>query len=530
MLDFTLNGQPMRAENGLSLLSYLRDVAGLTGAKNACGEGACGACSVIVDGKLLSSCVMPIERVAGKSVLTIEGLPEAERELYARAFADAGAVQCGFCTPGMVMAAKALLDANPSPTESDARAALRRNLCRCTGYAKIVAGVLLAAERKRSATPDLGAERSGGAALGARLVRVDARIKARGEAAYVDDLHAPSMLHAAVLRAAHPRARLVSLDVAAARTLAGVVSVATWEDIPGSRFTGHLVADWPSLVAVGEETRYVGDAIALVAAESEAVAREAIGLIRAEYEVLEPLRDPAAALETGAPQIHPGGNVLSQLTLKRGDAVSAIAASAHSVSLHFSTPFTDHAFLEPEAALAFPPDEAGVVLVRTGEQNVFDGRKYIADTLGLPEEKVRVVSAYVGGGFGGKEDQTVQHHAALLAWLSGHPVKLALARRESTRVHVKRHAAEIDMTVGCGADGRIAGVKASIVMDTGGLRLPRRAGPAPRGHPRGRPLRLRRHRGGRPRRVHEQPARGRLPRLRGAPGELRPRERARRVG
>jgi selenium-dependent xanthine dehydrogenase len=468
MIEFILNGRPVRAEGGTSLLDYVRNVAGLTGAKKACGEGACGACSMIVDGKLLASCVLPVERIAGASVLTIEGLPEDEKTLYARAFADAGAVQCGFCTPGMVMAAKALLDTNPYPTETEVRSGLRRNLCRCTGYAKIVRGVLLAAGRRKAAAEsatDTAFETDGG--LGGSLRRVDAEKKARGEAEYVDDLSAPGMLHGAALRAAYPRARLASLDVSAARALPGVACVATWEDIPGARFTGHVVSDWPALVAVGEETRYVGDAIALVAAESDAIAREAIGLIRAEYEALEPLRSPEEALAPGAPQIHPGGNILSRLELKRGDAAAAIAASAHSVSLSFRTPSTDHAFMEPEASLAFPPDADGVVLVRTGEQNVYDGRKYIADTLGLPEGKVRVVSAYVGGGFGGKEDQTVQHHAALLALLSGRPVKCVLPRRESTRVHVKRHASAIELAVGCDAEGRITGAKASIVMDTG---------------------------------------------------------------
>lgn len=470
MVEFNLNGEPASAEGGISLLSYLRDVAGLKGTKNACGEGACGACSVIVDGKLFASCVMPLERIAGKSILTIEGLAEREKELYARAFADAGAVQCGFCTPGMIMAAKALLDANSSPTDAEVRAGLKRNLCRCTGYAKIVAGVLLAASRKRNAEAwraSAPAPRVDPSRIGERLVRVDAELKARGEAAYVDDLSAPRMLYGAALRAAHPRARLASLDVSAARALPGVVCVATWEDIPGLRHTGHIVRDWPTLVAVGEETRYVGDAIALVAAESGAIAREALGLIRAEYEAFEPVRTPEEALVPGAPPIHPAGNILSRLELKRGDATSAIAAAAHKISLHFSTPFTDHAFMEPEAALAFPPDSNGTVLVRTGEQNVYDGRKYVADTLGIPEGNVRVVSAYVGGGFGGKEDQTVQHHAALLAWLSQRPVKCVLSRPESTRVHVKRHAAEIDLSIGCDADGRIRGVKARIVMDTG---------------------------------------------------------------
>ena len=472
MVRFILNGAEAQAAEGRTLLSWLREEARLTGAKNACGEGTCGACSVIFDGALRSSCTLPIERVEGRTVLTVEGIPELEMTRYVQAFAEAGAVQCGFCTPGMVLAAKALLDRTPDPTPIDVRTGLRRNLCRCTGYAKIVDAVLLAARYRRGevfpsapATGSLHRARAFG--VGARLPRVEAEPKIRGTATFVDDLAGPGMLHGAVLRSPHPRARLLSLDVSAARALSGVSVVATWEDIPGSRYTGSVLADWPTLIAVGEETRYVGDAIALVAAETPDRAREALGLIRAGYEVLAPLSSPAAAMAPGAPSLHPNGNVLSQLLLKRGDARTALASAAHVVEATFVTPFTDHAFMEPESALGYPPDSDGVVLVRTGEQNVYDGQKYVAATLGLPADRVRVVSAYVGGAFGGKEDQTVQHVAALLAWLSKKPVKCTLGRAESTRVHVKRHAMTIDLRLGCDAAGKLVGFQAKVVADTG---------------------------------------------------------------
>jgi selenium-dependent xanthine dehydrogenase len=227
------------------------------------------------------------------------------------------------------------------------------------------------------------------------------------------------------------------------------------------------VPDWPTLVAVGEETRYTGDAVALVAAETPARAREALALIAARYEVLAPVASPEAALAPGAPLIHQAGNILSRLNLERGDPEGALAAAAYRVEETFTTPLTDHAFMEPESALAYPPDADGVVLVRTGEQNVYDGQRYVADTLGIPRERVRIVSEYVGGGFGGKEDQTVQHHSALLAWLSGRPVKCTLDRAESTRVHVKRHPMRIHLRIGCDASGRLAGLIAEIVADTG---------------------------------------------------------------
>jgi selenium-dependent xanthine dehydrogenase len=470
MVRFTLNGTAVETEGGRSLLSYLREEARLTGTKLSCGEGACGACSVLADGALLTSCTIPLERIAGRSIVTIEGIPEREIDAYARAFSEAGAVQCGFCTPGMVLAAKALLDRNPDPDPAEVRAALRRNLCRCTGYAKIVAGVLLTARYRRGLSgkdlpPSPGPASPAG--IGARVPRIDAASKARGEARYVDDLSEPDMLFGAVLRAAHPRARLLGLDVSAARALAGVAVVATWRDIPGSRFIGSVIPDWPTLVAEGEITRCVADAVAIVAAETPARAREALALIETEYDVMDPVRSPRAALAPGAPAIHPAGNVLSRMAVKRGDADRALASAAHVVEARFSTPFTDHAFMEPESALAYPPDRNGVVLVRTGEQNVYDGQRYIAETLGIPPERVRVASAYVGGAYGGKEDQTVQHIAALLAWLSKKPVKCTLGRAESTRVHVKRHAMTIDLRLGCDSQGILVGIKERITADTG---------------------------------------------------------------
>jgi len=467
MVHFTLNGVAAEAEGGRSLLSFLRDEARLTAAKLACGEGVCGACSVLVDGAVVRSCAVPLEKVEGKSVLTLEGIPGDEISLYERAFVEAGAVQCGYCTPGMIIAAKALLDAHAAPTEADIRAAIRRNLCRCTGYVKIVDAIKRATAYRSAADGRRDIEVLAHGGVGERLARVDAAVKARGEARYVDDLVEPGMLYGAALRSPHPRAKLMALDVSAARALPGVAVVATWADIPGARFTGSVQPDWPTLVAVGEETHYVGDAVALVAAETPAVAARALQLVRAEYSVLPPVLSPQEALAPGAPLLHVGGNVLTRLVLDRGDAAHALESAVYVVEGRFTTPFTDHAFMETESALAYPPDSSGVMMVRTGEQNVYDGQKYIADTLGLPRDRVRVVSAYVGGGFGGKEDQTVQHTAALLAWLSGRPVKCTLGRAESTRVHVKRHAMAIDLRVGCDAGGKLCGFSAKIVADTG---------------------------------------------------------------
>ncbi len=479
LCTFTVNGREAAIEEGRNLLDWLRREARLTSVKNGCSEGACGACMVLVDGRAMNACALSGAKVAGKRILTLEGIPHEELAAFERAFAEAGAVQCGFCTPGMVISAKALLDKTPDPTPEEARKAIKRNICRCTGYAKIVEGILGAAALLRErglpaaeATPAVNAAAAAAAAqaasrIGGAMARIDAADKVSGRALYTDDYAEPGMLYGKALRSPYARARLAALDVAAAAALPGVAAVLTWKDIPGERFIGHLVADWPTLVAVGEETRAAGDAVALVAATNPETAEKACALIRAEYEELEPLADPDAALKPGAPALHPGGNLLSSLTLHRGDADAALAKAAHRVARSFSTPFTEHAFMEPESAMAYPPDAEGVVVVRTGEQNIFDGRDYVAKTLGIPEEKVRILSSFVGGGFGGKEDQSVQHFAALLAWRCGKPVKYTFTRAESILVHPKRHPMKIDIEIGCDASGRLAGAKGRIVADTG---------------------------------------------------------------
>ncbi|HMM20107.1 MAG TPA: selenium-dependent xanthine dehydrogenase, partial [Selenomonadales bacterium] len=306
----------------------------------------------------------------------------------------------------------------------------------------------------------------GGSGVGSRLPRLDAREKVLGYGQYVDDKRVSGMLHGAALRARYPRALVKSIDTAGARALPGVAAVLTAADIPGQRFLGHIVPDWPALIATGEETRYVGDALALVAADSREIARAALDRIRVEYEELSPLTTPEAALADGAPALHPGGNILSRTVLKRGDAEEAIARAAHAVTQVYSTPPTEHAFLEPESALAVPDGDGGLI-VYTGTQSVYDDHHGIVALLGLAPDKVRVVSGLVGGGFGGKEDLSVQHHAALLAWHSRRPVKMTLSRPESMAVHPKRHPMTMEFTTACDGAGRLTAVKARLVADTG---------------------------------------------------------------
>ena len=464
MFCFTLNGKLVAVEADKNLLEYLRADARMTSVKDGCAEGVCGTCSVIVNGKAVRACTLTVAKVHGKSVTTSEGISPRERGVYAWAFGEVGAVQCGFCMPGMLISAKALLDANPAPTLSQVKSAIRYNLCRCTGYTKIERAIQLAA----AALANGGAHETEFTAgrVGERMVRPEAHEKLLGTGEFVDDMQVSGMLHGAVLRAKYPRALVNKIDVAAARAFPGVEVVLTAQDVPGERLLGHVLCDWPVMIAEGEETRYVGDALAVLAATTKEAALRAVELIEVEYEEREPLLSPAAALAENAPSLHPKGNVLSTTVLKRGDAERAIAEAKHIVTHHYSTPRQEHGFLEPESALAVPT-QCGSLTVYTAGQSVYDDHREVVRMLGVADEKVRVISKFVGGGFGGKEDMSVQHHVALLAWHSGRPVKLTLSRDESLRVHPKRHPMEIDCTTACDENGKLTAVRVRLVADTG---------------------------------------------------------------
>ncbi len=467
-MDFTLNGKSMsvRAGEGASLLALLRDECGITSAKDGCApEGSCGACTVLVDGKAVVSCAQAAGRVAGREVTTLEGLPPADRALWADSFVAAGASQCGFCSPGVVMKAESLLRRNPGPAREQVTSALAGNLCRCTGYVKIIDGVLLAAAARRG-TPLPESDHSG--RVGSRAPRYAGRELALGDKPFINDMRMPGMLHGAIRFTDHPRATIVSVDTTRARAYPGVVAVLTASDVPGDRIQGELTRDWVQIYAPGETTRYVGDVLALIAAGTASAARAAAALVDIEYEVLEPVTDPAAAMRPGAPQLHPHapGNVLSVAGFRRGDVDAALAGAAHVVTETFQTQWIEHAFLEPESSLACPTPDNGLHFCTQG-QGIWSDRRQVAGLLGLPENRVRATLVSNGGAFGAKEDLNVQGHAALLAWHTRRPVKLTLSRTESMRFHVKRHPLTMTYTVGCDAQGRLLGLRARIVGDTG---------------------------------------------------------------
>ncbi|NFS27978.1 selenium-dependent xanthine dehydrogenase [Clostridium botulinum] len=464
MFKFILNGQEKSVDENKKLLKYLRDDCNITSVKNGCSEGACGTCMVIVDGKAIKACVLTTEKVNGKTITTIEGFTDREREVFAYAFTEAGAVQCGFCIPGMVISAKALFNRTLEPTMEDVKKALIGNICRCTGYVKIEKAIMMAAEifRKNKEVPKVSCK----GLIGEPMARVDARDKTLGLGEYTDDIRIEGMVYGAALRSKYPRALVKSMDITEAENLKGVIKIVTAEDIPGQRYLGHLKKDTPALIKVGEETRYLGDAVALVAAETEEIAKEALKYIKVDFEELKPLSSPIEALKDDAPKIHEGGNILVHEHLVRGNADEAIKSSKYVVTNKYSVPFTEHAFLEPEAAVAVPDGEDGLI-VYTGTQSIYDDLREIGSLLNLGEDKLRIISEYVGGGFGGKEDMSCQHHTALLAYLIKKPVKMCLTRQESIMVDTKRHAMEMEFTTACDENGKLTAMKAEIIADTG---------------------------------------------------------------
>ena len=463
MSVFSVNGKTYTVTENVSLMRFLRDELRLTSVKDGCSEGACGTCTVIIDGKAVKACVQKISNLDGKSVITAEGLSEREKQVYSYAFSEAGAVQCGFCIPGMVMCAKALIDKNPSPSPEDVKYAIKNNLCRCTGYKKIEEAILLAAEIIRENREITNPVSTG--LLGESMSRVDASAKALGEAKYADDFYMDGMVYGSALRSEYPRAEILSIDKSEAESMDGVLCVMTAEDIPGTQKVGHLKRDWDVIVPVGKTTHYLGDAVALVAAETPEILEKAKKAIKVEYNPLDGVFSPAEAMKDGAPLVHEDGNLLSEEHLVRGDAEKVISESRYSVTNHYSLPFTEHAFMETECAVAFPED--GGIHIISGDQGIYQTQRECSDALGLPPEKVRVSAAMVGGGFGGKEDMSVQHHAALLAQKTGRPVKVKLTRQESILVHPKRHAMEIDLTTACDENGKLTAMKAVIISDTG---------------------------------------------------------------
>ena len=463
MIKVLVNGKTYEAEKDKKLMRFLRDDLHLTSVKDGCSQGACGTCTVLVDGKTTRACIPMLSKVEGKEIVTAEGLSEREKEVYSYAFATAGAVQCGFCIPGMVMCAKGLIDKNPDPTRLEVVAAIRNNICRCTGYKKIIEGILLSAKIFREDLPVH--EESGQVSVGQAIQRIDAKEKVLGTGEYPDDIYLDGMVYGSAVRSEYPRAQVLAIHPEEALALDGVIGVYTADDIPGEVKVGHLKHDWDTMIPVGKVTHYLGDAICLVVAENQDILEQAKLKVKVDYEVLDPVLDPFEAMKPDAPLVHGDGNILAHEHLVRGDADKVIAESKYKVTTHYETPWTEHAFLEPECAVAMPFDDG--VFIYSSDQGTYDTQHECCIMLGLPPEKVIVENKLVGGGFGGKEDVSVQHHAALLAYLTKRIVKVKLSRQESIVVHPKRHPMWMDITTACDENGYLTAMKAVVVSDTG---------------------------------------------------------------
>ena len=511
-MALVVNGLPRRLDVPAHwrLADLLRDGLGLIGTKEGCDDGTCGACVVLVDGKMVRACRISAAEAAGKSVLTIEGLgsPESPHPLQ-EAFVAADAVQCGFCTPGMIMAAAALLERNPNPNRNEIVRWLGSNLCRCTGYNSIVDAIEWVAEgqpaaqagapgptraaplaalsaapltepsaaplTEPSAAPHAAPPTAGRSASGPRSDvspwpaqgsghrRMGAMDKATGRAVYAADLAVEGMLHARVLRSPHAHADVVSIDTDRARLLPGVEAVLTARDVPGLNSFGRRLKDQPVLVDV--RIRQLGDPVALVVATSPEVAAAALQLIDVEYRLLPSVFSAEAALAEGAPQIDVRGNLLAEHWLRVGDVGEGFARADVVVDKTYTTPWNEHAYLEPEAALA--SWEGDTLVVQTATQYSHYQRSEIARTMGLPVERVRVVPTVTGGAFGGKTEISCQCLVALATYRTGKPVKIVYSRAESFVSTGKRHPYTMRCRAGATLDGEITALQMDILADTG---------------------------------------------------------------
>ncbi len=461
-VELEVNGEARRVEVSVQarLLDLLRDDLGLTGAKEGCGRGECGACTVLLDDQPVNACMVPAFQAAGRSVVTVEGLgrPGALGAVQ-QAFVRQAAVQCGYCTPGMVVSIEAMRREGFPADEQRVRERLSGNTCRCTGYTPIVdaAVEVLAGEAGPDGAPPYR--------VGESSWRVDAEDKAAGCCRYTADLPLPDRcLHGVTVRADQVHAALKGIDASAALAVPGVVRVLTAGDVPGELHYGNAVNDQPVFAA--DRVRFHGEAVAVVLAETLEAAREAAALVQVELEPLEAVTTPQRALEPDAPQLHPDGNLCVDQLLRRGDLDAGFAAADVVLERVYTTGAQEHLYLEPEAALAIP-DREGDITLRAPSQNVFFDRHHICRTTGLSRHQVRVIQQHTGAAFGGREDIYAQIHAVLGAMLTGRPVRIVWSREETQIASTKRHPGTMVVRGGVKRDGTIVALDFDVLFDTG---------------------------------------------------------------
>lgn len=458
-----VNGKTYETYEKKTLLRFLRDDLKLMSVKDGCSQGACGTCMVLIGDDNVRACIRRTDNVKDE-IVTVEGITEEEKDAFVYAFGEAGAVQCGFCTPGMVMSGVKVIRQNENPTDDEIKEALKFNICRCTGYVKIIEGIQIAAailrgdeeERVQPETANIGDD----------IHRIDVEEKVLGTGIYTDDIEIEGMVHGSAIRSPYPRCKVISIDPSEALEMDGVIGVLTAKDLPNKK-VGHLQIDWDVFIDEGEITRYEGDALCMVVAETEEILAEAKKKVKIEVEELQTVSTIDEAKAEDAPKVHSNGNLCQERYVARGNADEALKNCAHVVTETYTTPFTEHAFLEPECAVAEPYKDG--VKVYTSDQSVFDTRGEILIMFGWEDtpERVVVENMLVGGGFGGKEDVSVQHIAALAAHKYQKPVKVKFTRDESMKFHPKRHPMVGTFTIGCDEDGIFQAMKAEIYFDTG---------------------------------------------------------------
>jgi 4-hydroxybenzoyl-CoA reductase alpha subunit len=464
----------LAAHQHWTLLEVLRYELGLTGSKQGCDKGDCGACTVLMDGAPILACCTLAAACEGREIQTIEGLAGPEGvDPVQRAFDVCGALQCGFCQPGMIMSAKALLNRVERPTDKQIREALGGNLCRCTGYTKIFEAVRTAADTPRQVPALFGEASEGFRVIGARGRKPDAIAKATGEATYTDDLSLPRMAHGKILRSPHPHARIRSIDTRQAEALEGVYAVMVGDDLP----IPYCVIPWtPDETALcTDKVRYVGDGVAAVAARDEDTANRALGLIQVDYEILDPVIEPEAAMAENAPLVHETdwkgrlrkNNICKTVELSFGDVDEGLKSAVETVDVNYFFEGNTHTPIEPHCALAdWSPD--GQLVLWSATQVPHYLHRTLSQVLEMEASQIRVIQPALGGAFGGKSEPfDLEFCAAWLSKKAGRPVKILYTREEVFYAHRGRHPMDMHMQLGADASGKLTAVDSQILIDGG---------------------------------------------------------------
>lgn len=474
-LSFTVNGSPETLEvtPRTRLLDALRIDLNLTGTKEGCGTGDCGSCTVLLDGKAVNSCMVLALQADGRDVTTIEGVgKQGALHPVQQAMIRSGGIQCGFCTPGMVLSLKGLLDQNPDPDEEAVRIAISSNLCRCTGYTKILDAVKLVIGGMENQDADAASD----CAIGSRMVRTDAVEKVTGGAVYAEDIRLPRMIHGVLVRSPHPHAKILSIDITKAQKLPGVKAVVTGRDIDMGYF-GYEIRDLRIFAL--EKVRYVGEPVAAVAATTPDIAREAASMVNVVYEKLPAVFDPEEALSVNAPLVHDNvsnyeidwetersGNLCYKLEFGEGDVDAGFEESDQVVEGTYETPEAHPGSIEPHSSTAML-DSSGRVTVWTTTQKPFVFRMYLAQALKRPINSIRIIPTQIGGGFGGKLFPCLEPYTILLAEKSGLPVQMTLTREEEMATTMLRHPSKVEIKTGVKQDGTLVAHRVRMLFNTG---------------------------------------------------------------